>query len=41
MNGFIPKSTKKKTSKIDVHYEVITDILSNNSKQTFYYMRVL
>jgi transposase len=41
MNGFTPKSTKKKTSKIDVHYEVIADLLSDNSKQTFYYMRVL
>ncbi|OUB72403.1 hypothetical protein BK750_07960 [Bacillus thuringiensis serovar jegathesan] len=25
MNGFTPKGTKKKTSKIDVHYEVIVD----------------
>ncbi|PFK27576.1 IS21 family transposase [Bacillus cereus] len=41
MNGFTPKGTKKKTSKIDVHYEVIVDLLSDNSKQTFYYMRVL
>ncbi|HDR6272092.1 TPA: IS21 family transposase [Bacillus cereus] len=41
MNGFTPKSTKKKTSKIDVHYEVIVDLLSEDSKQTFYYMRVL
>ncbi len=41
MNGFRPKGTKKKTSKIDVHYEVIVDLLSDNSKQTFYYMRVL
>ena len=32
---------QKKTSKIDVHYEVIVDLLSDNSKQTFYYMRVL
>lgn len=41
MNGFIPKGTKKKRSKIDVHYEVISDLLSDGSKQTFYYMRVL
>ncbi|MRB61672.1 IS21 family transposase, partial [Bacillus thuringiensis] len=41
MNGFTAKGTKKRTSKIDVHYEVITDLLSDNSKQTFYYMRVL
>ncbi|AOM08779.1 IS21 family transposase [Bacillus thuringiensis] len=41
MNGFTPKGTKKKTSKIDVHYEVIVDLLSDTSKQTFYYMRVL
>ncbi len=41
MNGFTPKETKNKTSKIDVHYEVIADLLSDNSKQTFYYMRVL
>lgn len=41
MDGFTPKGTKKKTSKIDVHYEVIVDLLSDNSKQTFYYMRVL
>ncbi|AWC27160.1 IS21 family transposase [Bacillus cytotoxicus] len=41
MNGFTPKGTKKKTSKIDGHYEVILDLLSDNSKQTFYYMRVL
>lgn len=41
MNGFTPKGTKNKTSKIDVYYEVIADLLSDNSKQTFYYMRVL
>ncbi|EOQ04718.1 transposase for insertion sequence element IS232 [Bacillus cereus VD184] len=31
MNGFTPKGTKKKTSKIDVHYEVIVDLLLDNS----------
>ncbi|PGY90694.1 IS21 family transposase, partial [Bacillus thuringiensis] len=41
MNGFIPKGTKNKTSKIDAYYEVIVDLLSDESKQTFYYMRVL
>ena len=40
MNGFTPKGTKENI-KIDVHYEVIVDLLSDNSKQTFYYMRVL
>ena len=39
MNGFTPKGTKENI-KIDVHYEVIVDLLSD-SKQTFYYMRVL
>ena len=32
---------QKENIKIDVHYEVIVDLLSDNSKQTFYYMRVL
>ena len=41
MNGFIPKGTKNRTSKIDAYYEVIVDLLSDDSKQTFYYMRVL
>lgn len=41
MNGFIPKGTKKRTSKIDAYYEVILALLSDDSKQTFYYMRVL
>ena len=38
MNGF---TKGYKNIKIDVHYEVIVDLLSDNSKQTFYYMRVL
>nr|WP_255260336.1 DDE-type integrase/transposase/recombinase [Bacillus cereus] len=41
MNGFILQGTKNKTSKIDAHYEEIADLLSDDSKQTFYYMRVL
>lgn len=41
MNGFTPKGTKNKTSKVDAYYEVITDLLSDDSKQTFYYMRIL
>lgn len=41
MNGFIPKGTKNRTSKIDAYYEVIVDLLSDGSKQTFYYMRIL
>lgn len=41
MNGFIPKGTKNRASKVDTYYEVIADLLSDDSKQTFYYMRVL
>jgi transcriptional regulator with XRE-family HTH domain len=41
LNGFIPKQTKKKTSKIDKYYEVIASLLSSDSKQTFYYKRIL
>ncbi|WP_257129712.1 IS21 family transposase, partial [Bacillus thuringiensis] len=41
MNGFIPKRTKNKAFKIDAYYEIIVDLLSDESKQTFYYMRVL
>lgn len=41
INGFIPKRTKKKTSKIDKYYEVIASLLSSDSKQTFYYKRIL
>lgn len=41
LNGFTPKGTKNKTSKIDTYYEVIAALLSSDSKQIFYYKRVL
>ena len=41
LNGFIPKRTRKKSSKIDKYYEVISALLSDDSKQKFYYRRVL
>lgn len=41
LNGFTPSRTKQKTSKIDEYYEVIAALLSEESKQVFYYKRVL
>lgn len=41
LNGFVPKRTRKKSSKIDEYYEVIAALLSEDSKQVFYYRRVL
>lgn len=41
LNGFTPKTTKNKTSKIDAYYEVIAALLSEESKQVFYYKRIL
>lgn len=41
LNGFIPKETRKKESKIDKCYEDIVELLSTESKQVFYYKRVL
>ncbi|MGY1423671.1 IS21 family transposase [Bacillus cereus] len=41
LNGFTPKGTKNKASKIDEYYEVIVALLSSDSKQTFYYKRIL
>ncbi|PGL69335.1 IS21 family transposase [Bacillus sp. AFS055030] len=41
LNGFTPKKTKNKSSKIDDFYEVISLLLSKDSKQVFYYKRVL
>lgn len=41
LNGFTPKRTKNKSSKIDESYEVISLLLSQESKQVFYYKRVL
>ncbi|KKI90667.1 transposase, partial [Bacillus sp. SA1-12] len=41
LNGFTPKKTKNKSSKIDEYYGVISLLLSKESKQVFYYKRVL
>lgn len=41
LNGFIPKRTRKKHSKIDEYYEIIAALLSEDAKQKFYYRRVL
>lgn len=41
INGFTRKNTKNKTSKIDEYSEVISLLLSTESKQVFYYKRVL
>ncbi|WP_437834060.1 IS21 family transposase (plasmid) [Niallia taxi] len=41
LNGFVPKRTRKKSSKIDEYYEVIAALLSEDSKQVFYYRRIL
>lgn len=41
LNGFTPKETRNKASKIDQYYEVIALLLSTDSKQIFYYKRVL
>lgn len=41
LNGFIPKVKRDKPSKIDDYYPVIASLLSDESPQTFYYMRVL
>lgn len=41
LNGFIPKVKRDKPSKIDDYYPVIASLLSEDSPQTFYYMRVL
>lgn len=41
MDGFIPKRTRNKPSKIDEHYQIIAALLSEDSKQKFYYRRVL
>lgn len=41
LNGFTPKQTKTKVSKVDEYYEVIAALLSSDSKQTFYYKRAL
>lgn len=41
LNGFVPKKTRSKASKIDKLYPVIAALLSEDSKQKFYYRRVL
>jgi hypothetical protein len=41
LEGFIRKTTRDKGSKIDEYYEVIAALLSVESKQIFYYKRVL
>ncbi|SFK14009.1 hypothetical protein SAMN04488574_1637 [Bacillus sp. 71mf] len=41
LNGFTPKQTRTKVSKIDEYYKDIATLLSSDSKQTFYYKRVL
>lgn len=41
LNGFTPKETKEKTSILDEYYEIIAVLLSVESKQVFYYRRVL
>lgn len=41
LNGFTPKVKRDKPSKIDDYYPVIASLLSEDSPQTFYYMRVL
>jgi transposase len=41
LNGFIPKRKRNKASKIDEYYPIISALLSEDSKQKFYYRRVL
>lgn len=41
LEGFTRKTTRDKGSKIDEYYEVIATLLSTESKQVFYYKRVL
>ena len=41
LNGFIPKKKRKKKSKIDEFYPIIAGLLSEDSKQVFYYRRNL
>ncbi|ASS91464.1 hypothetical protein AP3564_15700 [Aeribacillus pallidus] len=41
LNGFFPKRTRKKPSKIYEYCEIIAALLSEDAKQKFYYRRVL
>ncbi|KGR89540.1 transposase [Ureibacillus massiliensis 4400831 = CIP 108448 = CCUG 49529] len=41
LRGYVPKTIRNRTSKIDEYYEVIALLLSEESNQKFYYKRVL
>mgnify|MGYP001298493183 CR=1 FL=1 len=41
LNGYVPNNKRKSKSKLDPYYSVITLLLSKESKQIFYYKRVL
>lgn len=41
LNGFIPKTKRNKPNKIDEFYPIIASLLSEDSKQVFYYRRNL
>lgn len=41
LSGFAPKETKEKVSIVHEYYEIIAALLSEDSKQVFYYRRVL
>jgi transposase len=41
LKGYEPKASRESTSKIDEYYETISLLLSKESKQVFYYKRVL
>lgn len=41
LKGFVPKRKREKPSKIDEYYKIIAALLSEDSKQVFYYRRVL
>ncbi len=41
LSGFVPKRKREKPSKIDKYYKIIAALLSEDSKQVFYYRRVL
>ncbi len=41
LNGFTSKETKEKATLLDEYYEIISALLSEDSKQVFYYRRVL
>ncbi|MBY0099731.1 IS21 family transposase [Mesobacillus maritimus] len=41
LNGYVPQGKRKSNSKIDEYYDVIALLLSKESKQIFYYKRVL